>query len=312
MSTANVKPDLQFNDAVGGVQAQFQIKSSETGGRSRIEVINTAARDVIFQQVDRQLLRRLHHQRRRRHPGRGGGVLLSGGAFTLIAGGDVGTSAQRLQVKETMATTKPDGTPITDMLPMSVAAGGDVYLSLTGVNTKGTAYAAGDRVGKLKHDIASTGGLVDVRVEQGIIMAPVTVGNTTSQVAHNADGSYYFNSASSAGNLTIDVTHGDLTVGAVDAGTHTAALTASGSILDAVGDAASDVDASTLMLTAGGSIGLGIDSSTSGTVSATAGQNITLVETSGVIRIGNISAGADLALTATSFEDATAETAKRM
>ena len=179
---------------------------------------------------------------------------------------------------------------------------GNVYLNVAALNqTTNPLVVTGS---------ALTGQAVDLQIGDGESQAAVQT-TTTPQAS-----TYILSGVAATQQLDVDagistaVTvsltgNGDLNVGTITSSQGDVSLTSTGgSIVDATGGTATNVNANTITLDAGGSIGtasdpLTIDSaySGSGLVKATASQAITLDQAAGNLNLGVISAGGLATLT---------------
>ncbi|HEY7759786.1 MAG TPA: hypothetical protein VIA64_10275 [Burkholderiales bacterium] len=221
----------------------------------------------------------------------GGDILTSPGAFLegheviLAAGGQIGSANDSLQLRlyadEAAAT-------------LNAQADGAAHLEtrLLEIGDSSTAVPAGYTIDGAELSVVAQGedGDIDIHALQSQVLLPSEEPDGAPTLI-DVHGTYWLKSIASDGeSVIIESDSGDLDVGLVHAPLATATLTASGSIFDADDDAASDVTALHIVLSAGAGIGssgnaLEVDSGGSGVVSAIAMHDIHLSEVAGDLRL---------------------------
>ncbi|MBD2198648.1 MULTISPECIES: DUF4347 domain-containing protein [Calothrix] len=164
-----------------------------------------------------------------------------------------------------------------------------------------TAPATGNVYLQAGGDIGTSGNFLDVEIKAGNFSA--SVGNDV--FLHSVASLNVADIVSTAGDVNLDV-DGDVKIDPITATSGTVTINADGSIIDALDDDNSEINAVSIKLTAGGAIAsaanpFDIDSSnaTPGTVTATANGGVYLIETDGDLRVDSIkSQTADVTLLA--------------
>ena len=298
-SDVEIEPDIDYR-----AQNEFEYEIESSIVDSRFEVLNHGEGDVLFTESVRNVAAEFDIFNQ------GGNILVEDdevrfevgaeGIALHAAAGSIGAADNPFNLRVVRGEQLPDGTVSNAPVQVLAMAGQNLYLDAVGVINTFQPFDPADRVEGIWFSLTAQGD-VGVTISASEVLDIDLVAHSGHSHSHGGDeethpveGTYYFPSVvSHGGNVSINVTAGDLGIGAIDAPTGSVIASASGAVLDFDDDAATDINGLDIELDAGRSVGtpgnaLEIDSH--GTVKVQATQGIHLVEVAGEL-VANVASG---------------------